>query len=472
MKWKLTSSFIISIVLIVTIVIFINSIVILLFFISSSNNMDLFFYNMQNTNYLKPEEYVRDFNENIQINNGQISITENGKKSLDQNKAWIQILDKDSTEIYSYKKEKTVPTKYTPIELIHNYKYANPSSVFVGEKVINGYQYSYLVGFPYQTVGKNVITYNKQQFKTIIGSIFVLLLGIDLIIALIFGLYFSGKLTKPVKVIIEGIGNLYNGDYRTHYDEHGLYKEVYSNMNDLASILQENKIERMNLDRMREEWFANISHDIKTPLASIKGYAELLNSEYDFTNEEIKEYSEIIEQKSIYIKELVDDFNLSARLRNKNIILNLEKCNIVKVIKGVVIDILNIPENSNRNIEFISDTKNIEKKIDVILFKRAINNIIHNAIVHNDENVDVQVKIQNKNDQAHITIKDNGKGISNEELKYIFTRYYRGTNTGKKHEGSGLGMAIARDIIKAHGGDILVESELGKGTTFKILITC
>ncbi len=329
-----------------------------------------------------------------------------------------------------------------------------------------------MIGFPYQTVEKHVITYNKQQIKTITGSVFVLLLGIDLIIALIFGLYFSGKLTKPVKVIIEGIGNLYNGDYRTHYDEHGLYKEVYSNMNNLASILQENKIERMNLDRMREEWFANISHDIKTPLASIKGYAELLNGEYDFTNEEIKEYSEIIEQKSIYIKELVDDFNLSARLQNRNIILNLEKCNVVKVLKGIVIDILNIPENSNRNIEFISDIKNIEKKIDVILFKRAINNIIHNAIVHNDENVNVQVKIENKNNQAHITIKDNGKGISDEELKYIFTRYYRGTNTGKKHEGSGLGMAIARDIIKAHGGDILVESELGKGTTFRIIIIC
>lgn len=472
MKWKLTFSFTVSIVFIVIIVIVTNlaAITLFSFFGARQSDMDWFFYGTEHTSYLKPEEYVRNFSEDIEIVDGKIQITEDGKKSLEKNRAWIQILDRDGKEVYSYQKENSIPTKYTPMELIHNYKYANPSTLFVNEKVIDEYAYSYLIGFPYNSVGKQVIIYNKQQLRRIIGSTFVLILGVDLIIALIFALYFSNKLTKPVQVIIDAIRNLHNKDYKTHYDENGLYKEVYSNINNLAFVLGENEIERKNLERMREEWFANISHDIKTPLSTIKGYAELLGSAYDFTEEEIKEYSQLIEEKAGYIKELVDDLNLSTRLKNKHAFLNLTKHNIVEVIRHTIIDMLNTPENSNANIEFTSSIEGIEREMDSHLFKRAVNNILYNAIAHNDEDVRVNVNIQNTKGGIQILIGDNGKGIAKDELEYIFTRYYRGTNTGMKHEGSGLGMAIAKDIINAHGGDILVESELGKGTIFKIII--
>ena len=106
-------------------------------------------------------------------------------------------------------------------------------------------------------------------------------------------------------------------------------------------------------------------------------------------------------------------------------------------------------------------------EVDDILFRRAINNLIYNAIVHNDEHVTIDVSVE-QNEQIYIKIADNGKGIKEEELDRIFDRYYRGTNTGEAHKGSGLGMAISKDIIKAHDGELAISSVIGHGTTIDI----
>ncbi|WP_129595798.1 HAMP domain-containing sensor histidine kinase [Anaerophilus nitritogenes] len=466
MKWKLTFSFVISIVLIVVLVLIMNIAAII--FLIAHKNTDNFSNTIKDRVYFKPEEYVRNFQENIYKDQEKIYITEDAKKSLMKNHAWIQILDENGKEIYQYQKEKTVPIKYTPVDLIQYYKYAKPSTILVGEKSIDGYRYSYLIGFPYSVIDKQVLIYNKDYAGFIFRNGLMLIIGIDIMLALIFGLYFSGKLTEPVKKIIEGIENLGSGNYRIHYEERGLYKEVYSNMNHLGYLLEESEQERKELDLMREEWLSNISHDIKTPLSSIRGYAELLYSGYDFTNEEVKEYTQIIEKKAIYIKELVDDLNLSTRLKNQKISPKLEECNLVSFLREIVIDFLNTRENSDTNIEFVSDLEEISKKIDPILFKRVVHNIISNSIVHNDRNVNIEVKIKREKDGVMIFIQDDGKGIKQGDIKHIFTRYYRGTNTSKEHEGSGLGMAIAKDIVKIHGGDISVQSKIGCGTTFQI----
>ncbi|WP_053954985.1 HAMP domain-containing sensor histidine kinase [Inediibacterium massiliense] len=468
MKWKLTFSFVISIVLIVVLVLIMN--ITAIFFLIAHKNTDDLSHSMKDGVYFRPEGYVRNFQRNIYKDQEKIDITEDAKKSLMKNHAWIQILDENGKEVYQYQKEKTVPIKYNPMDLIHYYKYAKPSTVLVGEKSIDGYRYSYLIGFPYEMIDKQVFIYNKDYAGFIFKNGLMLIIGIDILLALLFGLYFSSKLTEPVKKIIQGIEYLGSGNYRINYEERGLYKEVYSNMNHLGDLLEESEQERKELDLMREEWLSNISHDIKTPLSSIRGYAELLDSGYDFTNEEVKEYAQIIEKKAIYIKELVDDLNLSTRLKNKKISPRLEDCNLVSFLREIVIDFLNTSENRDTNIDFISDLEEIQKRIDPVLFKRVIHNIISNAIVHNDRKVNITVRIKKGKDKLMIFIEDDGKGIKEEDIKHIFTRYYRGTNTSKDHEGSGLGMAIAKDIITIHGGNLSVQSKIGYGTTFQIIM--
>lgn len=115
--------------------------------------------------------------------------------------------------------------------------------------------------------------------------------------------------------------------------------------------------------------------------------------------------------------------------------------------------------------------KKIIFKFDKLFLQRAFINLIYNSLVHNDENTRISITIDKK-DKIFIYIEDNGKGISKEDLKNLFKKYYRGTNTGESHKGSGLGMAIAKQIIEVHRGQIEVESSLGVGTKITVIFDC
>lgn len=213
---------------------------------------------------------------------------------------------------------------------------------------------------------------------------------------------------------------------------------------------------------MRVEWISNVPHDLKTPLASIQGYAELLR-DLDVSQLERLEYSEVIERQSIYMKNLLDDFNLTMRLRNQEMPLTLQETRLESFVREIVIDLLNDPQFGQYEISFISDSPDLKWNIDRHLMKRAILNFVYNALIHNDENIAVTIRINTDK----LTIEDNGKGIPVDDLEQIFERYYRGTNTSNIR-GTGLGMAISRDIIEAHGGKVSLTSKIGIGTTVKI----
>jgi len=136
-------------------------------------------------------------------------------------------------------------------------------------------------------------------------------------------------------------------------------------------------------------------------------------------------------------------------------------------LKESIIDILNNPDYSDRNISFMGEDRKISYSFDEQLLKRAINNLIMNALIHNPEDTVIRIGIQTT-DQTRITIEDNGRGMDAEEVNKLFQRYYRGTNTDEKAKGTGLGMAIAKQIIELHGGDIFVESALAVGTNITI----
>lgn len=469
MKWKLMARFMATVVSVVIIVMVINIITVFSFIIyNNETKITLIKGKLES---LGVEDYTRNFSEYIAGNKETVYIDNNGKNSLDSNNIWIQILDEKSSEIYSYRKPDSVKETYTPFELIHQYKYSDGktlATIFIGEKQIEGSKYSYIIGFPRDKIQRQVITINNNNFVAIMGKYIYGILILDALIALFFAYLFSRKLTRPVSNIINGVLILADGKYNLELSEKGIYTGVYRNLNNLSLTLKNNEIERKKLDQMREEWISNMSHDIKTPLVSIKGYAELLSSdEYDLSKEEINQYSKIIESKSNYIKELVDDLNLTTRLKNKVLKLNKKKVNMVSLARNAVIDILNDPKNANVDIDFICDNEVIEAFVDDILIMRTIKNLVYNAIVHNKEGVNIKVLVEKK-DNLKIIISDNGKGIRPEELNLIFERYYRGANTGKGHEGSGLGMAIARDIVKAHDGEIKILSELGRGTEIEI----
>lgn len=467
MKWKITGRFLLSVVLVVILVIIIN-ILIFSALLLAKTVLDKPTLNNIETS---AEAFTRSFQDEITDLNNHVTISEKGKKELNKKNAWIQILDENGKSIYTYKTPSGVKNKYTPAEIINMYKYRElnvEATVFISEKQITQKKYSYFIGFNDRNINKYVLSYDYRDvlptFK--VGSLVLIL--VDVLIALFIGYLFSIRLTSPLHTLIDGIKRMANKDYNINYEPKGIYKDVFYNINQLSFQLNRNEQERKKLERMKEEWIGNISHDLKTPLASIQGFAEMMKDpDYDFTLDEMKEYAAIIERKSLYMNEVIEDLNLSTRLKNKKISLNRKKINVVTLLRNIVIDTLNDTKYANKNIEFQCSDEMIDLEADEILLRRAITNLIYNAIVHNDEDVKIIVSVEKK-EHTVIKIEDHGKGIKKEELEVIFDRYYRGTNTGESHKGSGLGMAIANDIVHVHGGEIKINSVIGLGTTIEI----
>ncbi|GEL03537.1 sensor histidine kinase [Rummeliibacillus stabekisii] len=468
MKWKLTGRYLFSIVLVVISVIFIN----LFLGIGLLTAQNSFGVPIFQNHEISPEQFTRNFNKEIITEKHAVTISEEGEKKLTKKNAWIQILNENGTEVYGFRTPLNSKKKYIPADIIQMYKYKEINAktvVYVGEKNIDGHQFSYLLGIENQNLDRQFISYNNQDIIRLF-NIGVIIFLVDILIALMIGYVFSKRLTQPLYTLIDGIKKLANHEFNHHAKPRGLYKNVFYNLNHLADQLKLSEKERKRLDLMREEWISNISHDIKTPLSSIQGYAEMMkDKDYTFSTDEIREYAGIIEEKSRYIKDVMEDLNLSTRIKNKELSLNKKEINIVALLRTIVIDVLNDPKYGNREIQFHVKQEIIMEEVDEILFRRAINNLIYNAIVHNNDHVKIEISIEKK-DHTHILIKDNGKGIKKKEIERIFDRYYRGTNTGAAHKGSGLGMAIAHDIIKAHDGQITIQSEIDCGTSIEIQI--
>ena len=164
---------------------------------------------------------------------------------------------------------------------------------------------------------------------------------------------------------------------------------------------------------------------------------------------------------------------LTYQLDSGSIPYNPQKIRITRCVKEWVIDIVNDPAFSDRDIAFESSVPELYADIDSALFRRAVTNLILNALTHNPAETTVSVTLDtDKNGSILLSVRDNGNGLSESEQSKLFERYYRGTNTKEKPEGSGLGLAIANQIVTLHGGEITVKSQLGIGTEFIIHVPC
>ncbi|MFP5200050.1 MULTISPECIES: sensor histidine kinase [Bacillus] len=463
MKWRLTGRYMVSVIIVTIITVFINLFVFMIWLVLQANSQ----HNEENT----PETFTRSFEQYVSFSDQGITVNKEGQKALKQQNAWIQILDENGQDVYHAHAPKGLKNKYTPIEIVNLHKYKDKqlfSTIFAGGKKVKDKEYSYFIGYKDPSIGKYLFSFDTKDLVTKFNIGTMILLSIDAIIALLIDYLFSRQLTKPLGRAIHGIQRLANGDYTTNLPAKGIYKDVFYNVNHLSEQLASSKKEKDKLEQIREEWITHISHDIKTPLASIQGYAEIIKDpKYPLSKQDIRHYAGIIENKSLYIKDVMEDLNLTTRLKNNGVMLNKELVNIVSLLRETFIDILNDSRYADQTIELQTNEDKLMLNIDKILIRRAITNLILNALVHNDSDVTIIVQLEQK-EHTHITIKDNGKGIEEAELEKVFDRYYRGTNTGVSHAGSGLGMAIAKDIIVKHGGDITIRSSVGKGTTIDI----
>ena len=417
-----------------------------------------------------PDRFTDNFSVWMENDNGNVKIEEIGLKRLDEYGLWLQVIDETGQEVFCHNKPEDYPIKYSASELIslRTSAYEQGNTVFVNSYEKSGKTWCYLIGFPY-SIGKHMLYYNGENVGRLSPlfrrGIFFILCSI-----LLFMICYGFWLTKHLGKISEGIGDISMRSY-TSLSEKGVFGEIYGALNKMNSAICHSDKVQQDTERIRREWIENITHDLKTPLSPIKGYAELLMDSPNLDGETIQEYGGIILKNVNHTEKMINDLKLTYQLESCSAPYRPQTVRLVRFLKELVIDIVNDPAFANHSIEFESNMQECEVCIDIDLFRRAVINLIINALTHNPPETKVTIRIDTglKN-KILICISDNGIGMSDKEQSELFNRYYRGTNMREKPEGSGLGLAIAKQIITLHNGNIAVKSKRGEGTRFTIVL--
>lgn len=416
-----------------------------------------------------PNRFTENFSAWLEYEDGKLKVEDTGLERLDEYGLWLQILDESGQEIFSYNKPDTYPAGYSASELValETSHYENGNTIFAGSFEDSGKVWSYLVGFPY-AVGKYMLYYNGETvgrlspvFRMVIFLVFCAVVALFLI----YGFW----LTRQMGKITKGIGNISLRTYQP-LPEKGIFSSIYTALNKMNMEIRHSDQLKEDTERIRREWIANISHDLKTPLSPVRGYAELLADGSAAETRTVQEYGSIILKNVDHAEKLINDLKLTYQLDSGAFPFHPQQVRLVRYLKELVIDIVNDPAFANRSLEFESSLSELSATIDPDLFRRAIGNLVINALVHNSTDTKVTVSVAENEDGVCIFIRDNGAGMSDAEQAGLFTRYYRGANTREKPEGSGLGLAIAKQIVTLHGGDITVRSKPGEGTEFRVCL--
>lgn len=415
-----------------------------------------------------PQDFTNSFSVWTTYENGELQVEEIGLKRLDEYGLWIQFIDENGEEIFSHNKPESYPAKYTAADLLalSTSEYENGYTLFVNSLDDADEECSYIVGFPYD-IGKSMLYYNGSRISRLSPAArFLIAAGFGILASSIFA--YSVWLSRKLSKVTDGIRGLSVRDY-IPIKEKGVFSEIYTSLNKMNRELKQADKVQEETERTRKEWITNITHDLKTPLSPIKGYAELLADNSVKETQEIQEYGKIILKNVNHTEKLINDLKLTYQLESGAIPYNPKDVRIIRCVREWVIDIVNDPAFSDRDITFESNTPELIARIDPDLFRRAVQNLMINALTHNPENTKVKITVTvTAENRILISVQDNGAGISETDQAELFERYYRGTNTKEKPEGSGLGLAIAKQIVTLHGGNIIVKSRVNAGTEFII----
>ncbi len=281
------------------------------------------------------------------------------------------------------------------------------------------------------------------------------------------------KIVKPIEKLKDGVEKISTGDYSVRvennsFNEIGILTRAF---NDMASKLEEGEKLKVEYEENRKNLIANISHDLKTPITSINGYIEFIVDGKIESKEKVDGYLKTIQSNIGYMNRLIDDLFLFSQLDVQKLDFSFNRTNIRMYMMDVIEEFTFILGEENIGFKYIDNLKvDLFVNIDGKRIYRTIRNIIGNAIKYGTtENLSIEVTLYNNDDFVFIDIMDNGPGIEKEHLKHVFERFYRiDKERTKDLLSTGLGLAIAKEIVEAHGGDIKVKSELNEGTTFTI----
>lgn len=371
------------------------------------------------------------------------------EQELNRNHIWAMLLDASGNCDWSVFLPEEIPTQYTIQDV----------AVFS-----KGYLQDYPVFVRNMDNGLLVLGYPKDSFMKLTGNYFPIravrifplfvtgILAIDIL--LLFLVYYFSKrgISKNTEPIMTSIKTLSAGK-PVNLSIQGELSEIADSVNQASQVLS-----RQN--QARANWISGVSHDIRTPLSMIMGYAGRIASDR-LASGNIQQEAEIIRAQSSKIKDLVQDLNLVSQLEYEMQPLHKEPVRLSKLLRSYAADLLNagIGEKHSIEVEISPEAETVVAECDARLISRAVNNLVQNSINHNPQGCTISLCLTCSDTAIFLTVADNGVGLSAEKLRELEEKPHYMESTDERLDlRHGLGLLLVRQIVEAHGGTMEVES--------------
>jgi two-component system phosphate regulon sensor histidine kinase PhoR len=306
-----------------------------------------------------------------------------------------------------------------------------------------------------------------EQYAGLLIPAIIISSGITLIVSIFISNRFAGSVTKPLNEIAEELNKLSQDKPEFHFKK---YK--YNEMNVIADTTMKmsqsvkESMNRIEFERMvRQEFFSNASHELKTPLTSVRGYLELLENNIVSDENMKKDFLARIKKETINMTSLINDILMISRLETKEAEVTLSDVRLAPLVKEVCTSLE--PLAKEYQVSISTNCRPLMMYANTQQLRELFNNLIINAIKYNKPEGKVGVTVTTEQNEIIITVEDTGVGIPESAKVRIFERFYRvDKGRSKKVGGTGLGLSIVKHIVNYYNGTIEVQSKIGEGTKF------
>ncbi|QTB20877.1 HAMP domain-containing histidine kinase [Lysinibacillus sphaericus] len=324
-----------------------------------------------------------------------------------------------------------------------------------------------LVGMPLKTDKGTKAMFIEPKAVSSVSFALTLILNFStyaLVIGSVVFLIAAMFLVRPIKKLTKATRHIAGGDFNVELNikQSGELGVLARSFEEMASDLQQ-------LEQMRKEFVSNVSHEVQSPLTSISGYALALK-QVDLTIEEKNRYLDIIMAEAQRMSKMSDSLLKLSLLESKAPPMQLVSLSLDEQIRRVIVAIQ--PQWMAKNIHFNLQLQSVYVMADYDQLNQVWTNLLTNSIKFSKDGDTIKISMSQEAHHVLVRITDTGIGISQEDQKRVFERFFKADRShSRKYEGSGMGLAIVKQIVSLHKGDVRVESELEQGTTFIVTLT-
>jgi len=405
---------------------------------------------------------LKQFPQELVLKGNHYYLDNDVQNELDKQDMWAMLLDdRQGTVLWSYKLPEEIPTYYTLSDIAAFSRYYLKDYPVSTWKHPNGL---IVIGSPKYSLWKIAYMFPYAEFKAMPGRI-ILIIVCDLLILFLLYFIIDRKSIKAVSNVLSGIHSLAEGKL-IRLKEKGTFSEIATQLNKTSDLLKTRSI-------AQENWIAGISHDIRTPLSIILGYAEKIETN-SLLPKDVQKKASLIKYQGIRLRDLVNDLNLIARLGDETHPVHLDSFHPTVFCRELIAKFLNngIPESYSIELDIDKELEPAKLKGDTHLLQRAINNLLYNSIRHNSAGCDISFRLYEEGKQVLFVVSDNGKGMTSDEIEVLQSRSHYLSNTDSSFNGQhGLGLYIVQQIVKMHNGNIAFSKSESGGLDVTITLS-